>query len=133
MTAGILEFASEGCVSEQLPQLHSSRDHPFLLCKRAGCLLDLFNKEKLKERDGVRKIRSSNGKRTHVYGPPEPATHLKRRHVDRYCTSPEAVTALLAEVVIEGLVLDMCGGPEDAIATILERTCSVVTNDIRSR
>ena len=59
--------------------------------------------------------------------------HLKRRAFDRYCTSPEAISALLAEVVIEGLVLDMCGGPGDAVATMLGETCSVVTNDIRDR
>lgn len=41
--------------------------------------------------------------------------------------------ALLAEVDIKGLVLDMCGGPGDAVATVLEPICSVVTNDIRNR
>ncbi|CAM9873726.1 unnamed protein product, partial [Hapterophycus canaliculatus] len=63
-------------------------------------------------------------------GPPEPAKHLKRRPLDCYCTSPEAVTALLAEVETGGLVLDICGGPNDAVATILEPSCRTVTSAI---
>ncbi|CAM9119159.1 unnamed protein product, partial [Hapterophycus canaliculatus] len=51
---------------------------------------------------------------------------------DRYCTSPAAVDALLAEVCVEGLVLDMCGGREDAVALRLGPTCTVVTNDVRN-
>ncbi|CAN0114147.1 unnamed protein product, partial [Hapterophycus canaliculatus] len=56
-----------------------------------------------------------------------------RRPLDRYYTSPEAVTALLAEVEIQRLVLDICGGPDGAVATILEPSCRVLTNDIRNR
>ncbi|CAN0277076.1 unnamed protein product [Pylaiella littoralis] len=58
--------------------------------------------------------------------------HLKRRHLDRYCTSPAAVEALVAEVRIEGVVLDMCGGREDAVAVILVTSCTVATNDVRT-
>ncbi|CAN0435503.1 unnamed protein product, partial [Pylaiella littoralis] len=49
---------------------------------------------------------------------------------DRYRTSPEAVGALLDAVHITGCVLDMCGGPGDAVATRLEGTCEVLTNDV---
>ncbi|CAN0123014.1 unnamed protein product, partial [Pylaiella littoralis] len=55
-----------------------------------------------------------------------------RRPYDRYCTSPAAVDALVAEVSIEGLVLDMCGGRTDAVAVRLGETCTVVTNDVRA-
>ncbi|CAN0267361.1 unnamed protein product [Ectocarpus sp. 4 AP-2014] len=49
-----------------------------------------------------------------------------------YCTSPEAVDALLGAVDITGCVLDMCGGPTDAVATRLRSTCEILTNDVSS-
>ncbi|CAM9721551.1 unnamed protein product, partial [Pylaiella littoralis] len=55
-----------------------------------------------------------------------------RRPFDRYCTSPSAVDALVAEVSIEGVVLDMCGGRMDAVALRLGLSCTVVTNDVRN-
>ncbi|CAB1097955.1 unnamed protein product [Ectocarpus sp. CCAP 1310/34] len=63
---------------------------------------------------------------------PEPEIHLKRRLLDRYCTSPEAVDALLGSVDITGCVSDMCGGPTDAVAARLRSTCEVLTNDVSS-
>lgn len=134
MTERIQDFVGEGSVSAKFPRLVFSSDRPFLLCKRAGCLLDLYSKQEMKRRKRIHgHALSSASKRAHVRGPPEPAKHLNRRPLDRYCTSPEAVTALLAEVEIKGLVLDICGGPDDAVATILEPSCRVVTNDIRNR
>ncbi|CAN0177561.1 unnamed protein product [Ectocarpus sp. 12 AP-2014] len=64
---------------------------------------------------------------------PEPVTHDKRRRLDRYCTSPEAVDALRDAVAITGGVLDMCGGPEDAVAQGFGGTCEVLTNDVSLR
>ena len=64
---------------------------------------------------------------------PEPVTHLRRTPFDRYCTSPEAMEALLGEIEVTGRVLDMCGGPGDAVAVILGSTCTVVTNDVSDR
>ncbi|CAN0056580.1 unnamed protein product, partial [Pylaiella littoralis] len=55
-----------------------------------------------------------------------------RRRLDRYCTSPEAVDALRDAVAISGCVLDMCGGPEDAVAQRCGGTCEVLTNDVSS-
>ncbi|CBN77345.1 expressed unknown protein [Ectocarpus siliculosus] len=63
---------------------------------------------------------------------PAPQTHLRRRWLDRYCTSPEAVDALLGAVDITGCVLDMCGGPTDAVATRLRSACEILTNDVSS-
>ncbi|CAB1103775.1 unnamed protein product [Ectocarpus sp. CCAP 1310/34] len=61
---------------------------------------------------------------------PEPVKQLKRRCFDRYCTSPTALEALLGVVSISGCVLDMCGGPGDAVVTRLRDTCQVLTNDV---
>ncbi|CAN0552630.1 unnamed protein product, partial [Ectocarpus sp. 12 AP-2014] len=63
---------------------------------------------------------------------PKPQTHLRRRWLDRYCTSPEAMDAFLGAVDITGCVLDMCGGPTDAVVTRLRSTCEILTNDMSS-
>ncbi|CAB1114184.1 unnamed protein product [Ectocarpus sp. CCAP 1310/34] len=60
-------------------------------------------------------------------GPGAPLLNLSRttrRRLDRYCTSPAAVDALRAAVAITGCVLDMCGGPEDAVAQGFGGTCT---------
>ncbi|CAM9996857.1 unnamed protein product [Ectocarpus sp. 12 AP-2014] len=49
-----------------------------------------------------------------------------------YCTSPEAMDALLGAVDITGCVLDMCCGPTDAVTTRLRSTCEILTNDMSS-
>ncbi|CAN0479926.1 unnamed protein product [Ectocarpus sp. 12 AP-2014] len=49
-----------------------------------------------------------------------------------YCTSPEAMDAFLGAVDITGCVLDMCGGPTDAVVTRLRSTCEILTNDMSS-
>lgn len=107
-----------------------SINDPLLLCKRTGCLLKLFEQRENRERKlhtaGPRKKRTSPQV-------PEPVGHIKRRAYDRYCTSPAAVDALVSEVSIEGLVLDMCGGSTDAVALRLGLSCTVVTNDVRNR
>ncbi|CAM9634333.1 unnamed protein product [Pylaiella littoralis] len=78
---------------------------------------------------------------THAAGKdqqPSPGFRRRGRHrkpcrwLDRYCTSPEAVDALLGAVGITGCVLDMCCGPTDAVATRLRSTSEVLTNDVSS-
>ncbi|CAN0429912.1 unnamed protein product [Pylaiella littoralis] len=105
------------------------------LCKREDCLLPLYKKheqEESKERE--RRITKRKPRHSRVWSAaPEPVRHLKRQDLDRYCTSPKAVGALLGAVSITGCVLDMCGGPGDAVATRLRGTCEVITNDVNSR
>ncbi|CAM9179781.1 unnamed protein product [Pylaiella littoralis] len=126
----IHQFGGESDVLVLFPKRLMASDDPLLLCKRTGCLLKLFeqreNSERAKHAGGPRKRRSS----TQV---PEPVAHLQRRPFDRYCTSPSAVDALVAEVSIEGVVLDMCGGRMDAVALRVGLSCTVVTNDVRNR
>ncbi|CAM9339608.1 unnamed protein product [Pylaiella littoralis] len=94
-------------------------------------MLKLLEARETKERK-QQSIHQPGTKRKNFFVP-EPVMHLKRRHLDRYCTSPAAVEALVAEVRIEGVVLDMCGGREDAVAVILGTSCTVATNDVRTR
>lgn len=129
--ARIRQFATEHGSSETSSTLTPANNGYLLLCKRAGCLLDLFSKEE--RRASLQQRLSSTRNRSHAFSMPEPVSPRKRLTLDRYCTSPEAMRALVANVHIRGLVLDMCGGPGDAVATTLESTCRVVTNDIRSR
>lgn len=126
----IHEFGGESDVSVMFPNRLMGVGDPLVLCKRRDCMLRLLERRENRERKphapGTRKRRSL----THV---PEPVLTLQRRPYDRYCTSPAAVDALVAEVSIEGLVLDMCGGRTDAVAVRLGETCTVVTNDVRAR
>ncbi|CAN0001145.1 unnamed protein product [Pylaiella littoralis] len=109
-----------------------------VLCRRLACLLHLYKKHEQrasKDRSKDRRARKAARTPRHAkgwVGAPEPQTHLKRRWLDRYCTSPEAVDALLGAVGITGCVLDMCGGPTDAVATRLRSTSEVLTNDVSS-
>lgn len=111
------------------PSLSMAVNDPLLLCKRAGCVLKLFEQRENKER----KLHVQPRKNRRSVQVPEPVGHLQRRPFDRYCTSPAAVDALVAEVTIQGLVLDMCGGRTDAVALRLGVSCTVVTNDVRTR
>ncbi|CAM9160432.1 unnamed protein product [Hapterophycus canaliculatus] len=103
---------------------------PLVLCKRAGCMLRLLEQRENRERKSDASVPRKRRSSTQV---PEPVRHLQRRPYDRYCTSPAAVDALVAEVSIDGLVLDMCGGRTYAVALRLGETCTVVTNDVRTR
>lgn len=127
-TAEQIQLFGESDVSAMFPNRLMGVGDPLLLCKRTGCMLKLFGQRENRKRKshaaGPRERRSC----TQV---PEPVGHLQRRPYDRYCTSPAAVDALVAEVHITGLVLDMCGGRTDAVALRLGVTCSVVTNDLR--
>lgn len=70
---------------------------------------------------------------------PESVMHMKRQlAVDRYeyCLHvAAAVKALVAEVRIEGEVLEMCGGRDAAAVLLLGAICTtaVATNDARIR
>ncbi|CAM9870676.1 unnamed protein product [Ectocarpus sp. 6 AP-2014] len=121
-------------MAEKFPSLNAegSGMYPLVLCNRPDCLLQLYIKQ-LREKNKPRtKLRAQQLARHGAKwtGIPEPRKHIKRRCLDRYCTSREAVEALLGAVEIKGCVLDMCGGPGVAIATRLGATCKVITNDI---
>ncbi|CAB1112018.1 unnamed protein product [Ectocarpus sp. CCAP 1310/34] len=105
-----------------------------VLCKRAECVLKQYDKHMSDLcHDRARKKEKRNRSEAATWtSAPEPAVHLKRRHLDRYCTSIVAVEALLDAVNVSGRVLDMCGGPDDAVARRLRDTCEVVTNDVSS-
>ncbi|CAB1105376.1 unnamed protein product [Ectocarpus sp. CCAP 1310/34] len=104
-------------------------------CKRAECVLKQNDKHMSDFcHDRARKKQKRNRSEAATWtSAPEPAVHVKRRHLDRYCTSIVAVEALLDAVNVSGRVLDMCGGPDDAVARKLRDTCEVVTNDVSSR
>ncbi|CAB1106572.1 unnamed protein product [Ectocarpus sp. CCAP 1310/34] len=102
-----------------------------VLCKRGGCLLELFVLNQQKESKAPSKRRARRGPKWTCA--PEPAKQLKRGCIDRYCTSPPALEALLGVVSISGCVLDMCGGPGDAVVTRLRDMWQVLTNDVRPR
>ncbi|CAB1109602.1 unnamed protein product [Ectocarpus sp. CCAP 1310/34] len=133
-------FVDEIGIANQFPALDEGGlgASTLTLCKRSGCLLQLYKKHEQrmsKERSKDRRARKAAQTPRHATGMwtvPEPQTHLKRRWLDRYCTSPEAVEALLGAVSITGCILDVCGGPTDAVATRLGPTCEVLTNDVSS-
>ncbi|CAB1109424.1 unnamed protein product [Ectocarpus sp. CCAP 1310/34] len=130
-------FVDEIGIANQLPALDEGGlgESTVTLCRRSGCLLQLYkkhNQRMSKEQSKDRRARKAAQTPRHATGMwtlPEPQTHLKRRWLDWYCTSPEAVDALLGAVSITGCNLDMCGGPTDAVATRLRPTCEVFTND----
>ncbi|CAB1118066.1 unnamed protein product [Ectocarpus sp. CCAP 1310/34] len=105
------------------------------LCKRSGYLLELYKKhERARSRERVAWKAEQTPRHSRTWSAaPEPVTHDKRRRLDRYCTSPGAVDALRDAVDIMGCVLDMCGGPEAAVALGFGGTCEVLTNDVGSR
>lgn len=130
-------FVDEAGIADRFPGFQSGAAGPGLLalCKRSRCLLELYKKHELaqsKERVARRAKQTPRHSRKWSAAP-EPVTHDKRRRFDRYCTSPEAVDALRYAVAITVCVLDMCGGPQDAVALGFGSTCEVVTNDVRSR
>ncbi|CAN0437501.1 unnamed protein product [Pylaiella littoralis] len=102
----IYAFAREPEISAMFPNRTFGGEDTLRLCKRKGCMLKLLEARKTKERK-QQSIHQPGTKRKNFFVP-EPVMHLKRRHLDRYCTSPAAVEALVAEVRIEGVVLDMC-------------------------
>lgn len=108
---------------------------PLVLCKRAGCLLNLYDKRMgvLSKERIARKLKRVPAARTKWTGTPEPVLRVQRHRLDRYCTSDAAVEVLLHAVDISGRVLDMCGGPGDAVARLLGATCELVTNDVSDR
>lgn len=129
-------FMEETGITETFPgPAVLSNTTPLVLCKRAGCLLKLYDK-RVKEVSRGRialKLKRLPAARARWTASPEPVRHLQRRHLDRYCTSVAAVEVLLNAVDISGRVLDMCGGPGDAVARLLGATCEIVTNDVSSR
>lgn len=133
----VRSFVEDTGIADRFPGLQSLAAGPNLLalCKRSGCLLELYKKhEWAQSRERVARKAKQQPRHTRVWSAvPEPVTHEKRRRLDRYCTSPEAVDALLDTVAVTGCVLDMCGGPDDAVARKLGGTCEVLTNDVSSR
>ncbi|CAM9222104.1 unnamed protein product [Ectocarpus sp. 8 AP-2014] len=133
-------FVEEVGIVNQFPALDEGNPgvSALVLCKRPACLLQLYKKhERRASMDPSKDRRARKAARTprHTKGwrtAPEPQMHLRRRWLDRYCTSPEAVESLLGAVGITGCVLDMCGVPTDAVATRLRSTCEIVTNDVSS-
>ncbi|CAB1108108.1 unnamed protein product [Ectocarpus sp. CCAP 1310/34] len=136
----VRDFVDEVGIANQFPALNEGNLGviTLVLCRRPACLLQLYKKhEQRASKDRSKDRRARRAARTPRHakgwvGAPEPQTHLKRRWLDRYCTSPGAVDALLGAVGITGCVLDMCGGPRDAVATRLQSTCEVLTNDASS-
>lgn len=129
-------FMEETGITENYPgPAMLSTTAPLVLCKRAGCLLKLYDKrmKKLSKERVARRLKRLPAARARWTAPPEPARQLQRRHLDRYCTSDAAVEVLLKTVDITGSVLDMCGGPGDAVARLLGATCELVTNDVSGR
>ncbi|CAB1102881.1 unnamed protein product [Ectocarpus sp. CCAP 1310/34] len=113
----------------------AARTNLLALCKRAGCLLELYQKQEwARSRERVARKAKQMPRHSRMWSAaPEPVTHDKCRRLDRYCTLPEAVEVLQNAVAIAGCVLDMCGGPEDAVAQGFRSTCEVLTNDVSSR
>ncbi|CAB1111833.1 unnamed protein product [Ectocarpus sp. CCAP 1310/34] len=130
-------FVDEAGLADRFPGFQSGAAGPnlFALCKRSGCLLELYKKhEWARSRERVARKAKQTPRHSRTWSAaPEPVTHHKRRRFDRYCTSPEAVDALRDAVAITGCVLDMCGGPDDAVAMGFGGTCEVLTNDVSSR
>lgn len=103
-------FVDEAGIAIRFPGSQSGAAGPGLLalCKRSGCLLELYIRHELaqsKERVARRAKQTPRHSRKWSAAP-EPVTHDKRRRFDRYCTSPEAVAALRYAVAM-GCVLDM--------------------------
>ncbi|CAB1110988.1 unnamed protein product [Ectocarpus sp. CCAP 1310/34] len=129
----VRSFVEAAGVADKFPALKCGDPDvdKLVLCKRGGCLLELFVLNKQKESRAPSKRRAKRGPKWTCA--PEPVKQLKRRCFDRYCTSPAALEALLGDVSISGCVLDTCGGAGDAIVTRLRDTCQVLTNDVRPR
>ncbi|CAB1103963.1 unnamed protein product [Ectocarpus sp. CCAP 1310/34] len=128
-------FMEETGITENFPGLAVLSITPLVLCQRAGCLLNLYDKRMrvLSKERIARKLKLVPAARTKWTGSPEPVRQLQRRLLDRCCTSDAAVEVLLRAVDISGRVLDMCGGPCDAVARLLGATCELITNDISGR
>lgn len=133
----VRSFVDEAGIADKFPGFQSiaAGTNLLALCKRAGCLLELYQKQEwARSRERVARKAKQMPRHSRMWSAaPEPVTHDKRRRLDRYCTSPEAVEVLQNAVAIAGCVLDMCGGPEDAVAQGFRSTCEVLTNDVSSR
>ncbi|CAB1119679.1 unnamed protein product [Ectocarpus sp. CCAP 1310/34] len=112
----VRDFVDEVGISNQFPALNEGNLGviTLVLCRRPACLLQLYkkheqraSKDRSKDRRARKAVRTPHHAKGWV-GAPEPQTHLKR------------------------CVLDMCGGPTDAVATRLRFTCEVLTNDVSS-
>lgn len=130
-------FVDEAGIADRFPGFQSiaAGTNLLALCKQSGYLLELYKKhESARSRERVARKASQTPRHSRRWSAaPEPVTHDKRRRLYRYCTSPEAVDALRDAVAISGCVLDMCGGPEDAVAQRFGGTCEVLTNNVSSR
>ena len=98
------------------------------LCLRQECLYSSFRRSESKKS----RRKSYRG---HLDLPPAPVGHRERRHLDRYCTSQDALGELLSRVCVAGTVADiLCGGTDDVVAsTFRQRGEDVITNDANPR
>ncbi|CAB1112855.1 unnamed protein product [Ectocarpus sp. CCAP 1310/34] len=110
----VRSFVDEAGIADKFPGFQSiaAGTNLLALCKRAGCLLELYQKQEwARSRERVARKAKQMPRHSRMWSAaPEPVTHDKRRRLDRYCTLPEAVEVLQNAVAIAGCVLDMCGG-----------------------
>lgn len=96
-------------------------------CARSDC----FYKSYLRNRSAKSRAKSKKENGHGLALPPEPVWRPQRQHLDRYCTSPEALCSLLSALTITGRAADICGGKRDTVAMTLDKQCEVIfTNDI---